>query len=180
MTVMRPADANETAEAWRFAITHKDGPVALVLTRQKLGFIDRTKYASAAGLDRGAYVLGDAEGGPPEVVLISSGSEVALIVEAREKLAAQGIRARAVSAPSLEVFERQGASYAAEVLPPGVPRVAIEAAHPMPWYRWIGDDGVVLGIERFGASAPYQTVYKALGITVDKLVETAARLARKA
>ncbi|AHG89069.1 transketolase [Gemmatirosa kalamazoonensis] len=180
MTVIRPADANETAEAWRFALKHTDGPVALVLTRQKLGFIDRAKYASAAGLDRGAYVLGDSEGGAPEVVLISSGSEVALVLEAREKLAAQGIRARAVSAPSLEVFGRQGAAYIAEVLPAGVPRVAIEAAHPMAWYRWIGDDGVVLGLTRFGASAPYQTVYKELGITVDKLVETAASLARKA
>jgi transketolase len=179
MTVVRPADANETAEAWRFALKHKDGPTALVLTRQKLGFIDRAKYASAAGLDRGAYVLGDAEGGAPEVVLLSSGSEVALIIEAREKLAAQGIRARVVSAPSLEIFERQGQAYIAEVLPPGVPRVAIEAAHPMAWYRWIGDDGVVLGLDRFGASAPYQTVYKELGITVDKLVEAAKRVAKR-
>jgi transketolase len=179
MTVVRPADANETAEAWRFALKHKDGPTALVLTRQKLGFIDRTKYNSAAGLDRGAYVLGDAEGGAPEVVLLSSGSEVALILEAREKLAAQGIRARAVSAPSLEIFERQGQAYIGEVLPPGVPRVAIEAAHPMAWYRWIGDDGVVLGLDRFGASAPYQTVYKELGITVDKLVEAAKRVAKR-
>ena len=150
-----------------------------MLTRQKLGFIDRAKYNSAAGLDRGAYVLGDADGGAPEVVLMSSGSEVALIIEAREKLAAQGVRARAVSAPSLELFERQGHAYIAEVLPAGVPRVAIEAAHPMAWYRWIGDDGVVLGLDRFGASAPYQTVYKELGITVDKLVEAAKRVAKK-
>jgi transketolase len=179
MTTVRPADAGETAEAWRFALKHQNGPVALVLTRQKLGFIDRTKYASAAGVARGAYVLGDAEGGAPEVVLMSSGSEVALVIEAREKLAAQGIRARAVSAPSLDVFGRQDASYIAEVLPPGVPRVAIEAAHPMSWYQWVGTDGVVLGLSRFGASAPYATVYKELGITVDKLVEAATKLARR-
>jgi transketolase len=180
MTVVRPADAGETAEAWRLALKHTKGPVALVLTRQKLGFIDRTKYASAAGVARGAYVLADTAGGAPEVVLMSSGSEVALVLEAAEKLAAQGIRARAVSAPSLEIFARQGAEYIAEVLPANVPRVAIEAAHPMSWYRWVGGDGVVLGLDRFGASAPYTTVYTALGIPVDKLVDAAKQLARKA
>jgi transketolase len=176
MTVVRPADANETAEAWRLAMKHADGPVALVLTRQKLGFIDRTKYASAEGVARGAYVLGDAEGGDPQVVLMSSGSEVALILEAREKLAAQGIRARAVSAPSLELFAKQGMDYITDVLPPNVPRVAIEAAHPMSWFRWTGSDGVVLGLTRFGASAPYQAIYKELGITVDKVVDAAKEL----
>jgi transketolase len=172
LTVLRPADASETSEAWRVALTHTHGPVALVLTRQKLGLIDRTTYGAASGVARGAYVLQDAEGGAPQVVLMSSGSEVALVLEAAEKLSAQGIRARAVSVPSMELFAAQDASYRDTVLPRGVPRVAIEAAHPMSWYKLVGD-GVVLGIERFGASAPYQRIYTELGLTVDKLIEAA-------
>jgi transketolase len=179
MTVVRPADANETAEAWRVALTHTRGPVALVLTRQKLGFIDRETYG-AADVARGAYVLADADGGAPDVVLMSSGSEVALVIEARTRLAEQGVRARVVSVPSLELFAAQDEGYRDGVLPRGVPRVAIEAAHPMPWYRWVGGDGVVLGIERFGASAPYARVYEELGITVDKLVDAAKRVAGRA
>jgi transketolase len=178
LTVVRPADATETAEAWKVAVTHRDGPVALVLTRQKLGFIDRTKYASAEGLARGAYVLRDAEGGAPQVVLMSSGSEVALVLEAARALEAEGVRARAVSVPSMELFARQDAAYRASVLPAGVPRVAIEAAHPMSWYKLAGDGGVVLGIERFGASAPYQRIYEELGLTVDKLVAAAKSVVR--
>jgi transketolase len=176
MTVIRPADASETAEAWRLALGHHDGPVALVLTRQKLSFIDRSVYASASGTLKGAYVLADAKGGAPQVVLMSSGSEVALVLEAQKKLEAEGIRARAVSMPSLEVFARQDSTYRDSVLIPGVPRVAMEAAHPMSWYQWIGDNGIILGIDRFGASAPYQTIYKELGLTVDKLVEAAKQL----
>jgi transketolase len=173
LTVIRPADAGETAEAWRTAITHARGPVALVLTRQKLGLIDRTAYASAAGVARGAYVLKDAEGGAPQVVVMGSGSEVALAIEAGERLAADGVRARVVSVPSMELFAAQDAAYQGSVLPAGVPRVAIEAAHPMSWQRLVGADGVVLGIDRFGASAPYQRVYEELGLTVDKLVAAA-------
>ncbi|HEX6597885.1 MAG TPA: transketolase, partial [Gemmatimonadaceae bacterium] len=173
ITVIRPADATETAEAWKAAIRHEGGPVCLVLTRQKLGFIDRKVYASAEGVSKGAYVLADAEGGDPQVVLLSSGSEVALIITAREKLKEQGVRTRVVSMPSMELFERQSAEYQASVLPKGVPRVSIEAAATMPWYRWIGPDGVVLGIDRYGASAPYEKVYDELGVTVDKVVEAA-------
>ena len=176
LTLIRPADATETAEAWRVAIQHADGPVCLVLTRQKLGYIDREKYASAAGVAKGAYVLADVKDGAPQVVLMSSGSEVALIMAAAEKLAERGVSARVVSMPSHELFARQSASYRESVLPAGVPRVAIEAAHPMSWYRWVGDNGVVLGIDRFGASAPYETIYEELGITVDKLVDAAERL----
>lgn len=179
MTLIRPADASETAEAWRAALKHKTGPVALVLTRQKLSFIDRTKYASAAGLARGAYVLADAPGGTPEVVLMSSGSEVALVLDAQKKLEADGVRARAVSMPSHELFARQDETYRNSVLPKGVKRIAMEAAHPMSWYRWVGDDGVILGIERFGASAPAATIYTHVGITVDRLVETAKKLVGK-
>src|SRR5690242_12723656 len=173
IVVIRPADATETAEAWKAAIRHEGGPVCLVLTRQKLGFIDRKVYASAEGLSKGAYVLADAEGGDPQVVLLSSGSEVALVITAREKLKEQGVRTRVVSMPSMELFERQSAEYQASVLPKGVPRVSIEAAATMPWYRWIGPDGVVLGIDRYGASAPYEKVYDELGVTVDKVVEAA-------
>ena len=179
MTLIRPADAAETAEAWRAALRHKDGPVALVLTRQKLSFIDRSKYAPANGLARGAYVLADVPGGTPEIVLISSGSEVTLILDAQKKLEADGIRARAVSMPSHELFARQDKTYQESVLPKGVKRIAMEAAHPMSWYRWVGDDGVILGIERFGASAPAATIYTHLGVTVDHMVETAKRLVGK-
>jgi len=176
LVVLRPADATETAEAWRVALTHTDGPVCLVLTRQKLGYIDRTKYASAAGVAKGGYVVADVKGGAPQVVLMSSGSELALAMSAAEKLAERGVQARVVSLASHELFAAQPDSYRESVLPPGVPRVAIEAAHPMSWYRWVGDNGVVLGVERFGASAPYEKIYEELGITVDKLVAAAERL----
>ncbi|MFL5552765.1 MAG: transketolase [Gemmatimonadaceae bacterium] len=179
MTVIRPADASETAEAWRAALKHKEGPVALVLTRQKLSFIDRSKYAAASGLARGAYVLADPAGGAPQIVLMSSGSEVALILDAQKKLEAEGIRARAVSMPSHELFARQDQAYRDSVLPRGIKRIAMEAAHPMSWYKWVGDDGVILGIERFGASAPAAEIYKHLGITVDHMVDTAKRLVGK-
>jgi len=179
MTLIRPADASETAEAWRVALKHKKGPVALVLTRQKLSFIDRTKYASASGLARGAYILADPPGGAPEVVLISSGSEVGLILDAQKKLEADGIRARTVSMPSHEIFARQDESYRNAVLPKGIRRVAMEAAHPMSWYRWVGDDGIILGLERFGASAPAARIYTELGLTVDRVVETAKQLVGK-
>ena len=176
ITVIRPADATETAEAWKVAIRHADGPVCLVLTRQKLGFIDRKVYASAEGVEKGAYVLADAEGGDPQVVLLSSGSEVALIITAREKLSAQGVRTRVVSMPSHELFAEQSAEYQLSVLPRGVPRVSIEAAASMPWYRWVGSNGVVIGIDRYGASAPYEKVYEELGMTVEKIVEAAKML----
>jgi transketolase len=178
MTLIRPADASETAEAWRAALKHK-GPVALVLTRQKLPFIDRSKYASASGLARGAYVLADSPGGAPQIVLMSSGSEVSLILDAQKKLEADGIRARAVSVPSHELFARQDQAYRDSVLPKGVKRIAMEAAHPMSWYRWVGDDGVIIGIERFGASAPAPVIYSHLGITADRMVETARKLVGK-
>jgi transketolase len=180
LTVLRPADATETAEAWRTTMAHVDGPVCLVLTRQKLGYIDRTKYASAAGVAQGGYAVLDAPDGAPQVVLLSSGSELALAIGAAEKLAERGVRARVVSMASHELFARQPASYRESVLPAGVPRVAIEAAHPMSWYRWVGDSGVVLGVERFGASAPYERIYEELGLTVDKLVDAAERLVAEA
>ena len=176
MTLIRPADANETAVAWRVAVEH-DGPVALVLTRQKLPFMDQTVFGSAEGVAKGAYVLADPPGTKaPQVVLMSSGSEVSLIVQAHQRLAEAGIASRAVSVPSMELFERQTEEYRQHVLPVGVPRVAIEAAHPMSWYKWVGTDGVVIGLERFGASAKYEKIYEGLGITAAKVVEAARGL----
>lgn len=176
LVVLRPADASETAEAWRTAINHRTGPVALVLTRQKLGFIDRTENASAAGVAKGGYVLRDPQDGQhPQVVLMSSGSEVALALEAARRLAADGVPARVVSMASFELFAAQDDDYRNAVLPPGIPRVAIEAAHPMPWYRYVSPSSVMVGLSRFGASAPYQRVYEELGITADALVREARR-----
>jgi transketolase len=124
-------------------------------------------------------VLADAPGGTPEVVLISSGSEVALILDAQKKLEADGVRARAESMPSHEIFARQDQAYRDSVLPKGVKRIAMEAAHPMSWYRWVGDDGVIIGLQRFGASAPAATIYQHLSITVDHMVDTAKKLVGK-
>src|SRR6185503_8260844 len=170
MTVIRPADANEVVEAWRAAIQHNSGPVALVLTRQKVSVVDRTKYGAASGLHRGGYVLADAPSGKPNVVLMGTGSEVELVLGAYEQLKANGQQPRAVSMPCLEYFAKQPEGYRDSVLPPGVPRIAVEAAAPQSWYRWVGDKGVIMGIERFGASAPYQRIYKELGLTVDAVV----------
>jgi transketolase len=179
LTVLRPADSTETAVAWKIAVRHARGPVCLVLTRQKLPFIDRSKYASADGVEKGGYIIVDAEGGKPDVVLLSSGSEVSLIMTARETLAATGVKARVVSMASHELFALQSAEYRASVLADGVPRVAIEAAHPMSWYRWVGSNGVVIGIDRYGASAPFETLYMEYGITTEKVVEAARGLVKK-
>jgi transketolase len=179
MTVIRPADPTETAEAWRAAIRHEHGPVALVLTRQKVSVIDRAKFGSAAGLHRGAYVLADAPGGEPQVLLLATGSEVEIALSAYERLLMDGVAARVVSMPCLEYFAAQPRDYRDSVLPPSVlHRVAIEAAAPQPWYRWVGDRGAIIGIERFGASSPYQRIYKEFGLTVDRVVAEAKLLAQ--
>jgi transketolase len=180
LLVIRPADATETAVAWQTAVNYEKGPIALVLTRQKLGYIDRSAgsgFGAAAGLAQGAYVLEDPPSGTkPKVVLLSSGSEVGLIVSAKKKLADAGVPARVVSMPCMELFRQQPTSYQQTVLPPGIPRVSIEAAHPMSWYEWVGSHGAVLGLSRFGASAPYEKIYEHLGMTVDKVVEAARGL----
>ncbi|PYO96695.1 MAG: transketolase [Gemmatimonadetes bacterium] len=179
LVVIRPADPAETVEAWRAAILRREGPVALVLTRQKVAALDRTKYAPANGLRLGGYVLADAPGGKPSLVLIATGSEVELALGAYERLAAERIAARVVSMPSMELFARQPLEYRDAVLPPAVTaRLAIEAASPQPWYRWVGETGAVLGIERFGASAPYQRIYQEFGLTVDNVVRRAKELLR--
>jgi transketolase len=180
LVLIRPADANETAVAWRVAIESRDHPVALALTRQNVPNLDRNQFAPAEGLRRGAYVLADAPGGKADVVLIGTGSEVALVVAARQKLAEQNIQARVVSMPSWELFELQPRDYRESVLPRSIrPRLAVEAGLPQGWHRYVGDGGDIIGIERFGASAPGNVVMEKLGFTVNHVVERAVALLGK-
>jgi transketolase len=173
MTVIRPADANETIEAWRVAL-QTPGPVALSLSRQALPTLDRAKYAPADGLARGGYVLADAEGGAPDVILMASGSEVILCVEAQDKLAAQGVGARVVSMPCWELFEAQDPEYRQSVLPSGITaRVAVEAAAPLGWDRYAGLTGEIIAMRSFGASAPIKDVMRHFGFTTEHVVEAA-------
>jgi len=179
LIVLRPCDANETAEAWRVAIESRKRPVILALTRQNVPTLDRAKLAAAEGLRRGAYVLADAPNGKPDMILIASGSEVSLILAAKEKLAEQKIQARVVSMPSWELFGAQSREYRESVLPPSIrSRLAVEAALPQGWHRYVGDDGDIIGIERFGASAPGNVVMEKLGFTVTHVVERALALRR--
>jgi transketolase len=165
LTVLRPADASETVEAWRVALSRR-GPVALVLTRQKVPTLDRTVCAPAAGVGKGAYVLAEETGDGLQVVLLASGSEVQPALEARDLLQADGVATRVVSVASMELFREQPTAYRDAVLPPAVrARVAIEAAHPMAWREWVGDHGAVIGMERFGASAPSERLFEVFGFT---------------
>ena len=168
-TVLRPADANETAAAWRFAVTH-DGPVGLVLTRQDLPILDAERIPNDA-IGRGAYVLEDPDR-TPDVVLLATGSEVHLALNAAMTLADEDVAARVVSMPSMERFEEQPDSYRHDVLPPGVPTVAVEAGTTRGWHHLVGDDGAVIGLDRFGLSGPGEAVYEELGFTVDHVVDT--------
>jgi transketolase len=172
LTFIRPADATETAEAWKAALKHTSGPVALALTRQKLPIIDRTRYAPASGLHRGAYVLAESEGGAPDVVIIATGSEVSPSLGAREILQSKGIRTRVVSMPSWEFFSLQPAEYRESVIPKSARlRVSVEAAVSFGWERWVGEDGLIIGLDRFGASAPYEVLMKEFGFTPEKVAE---------
>jgi transketolase len=179
LVVIRPADANETAEAWRVALEYGNGPVALLLSRQNLPILDRADMAPAAGLRQGAYVLADSEG-PPSVILIASGSEIEIALDARRHLAAQGVQARVVSMPSWELFEQQSPEYKAEVLPPAVTaRLAVEAGVTMGWERYVGTQGDVVGLNRFGASAPYKALYEQFGFTGENVALRALALLDK-
>jgi transketolase len=172
LLVVRPADANETTEAWRIALERRDGPVALILTRQGLPILDREELGSADGVRRGAYVLLDPPRGKPEALILASGSEVALALEAGRALTSEGRRVRVVSMPCLELFAAEPQAYRDQILPPAVGvRVAIEAAHPQPWWRWVGDEGDVIGLDHFGASAPYKRIYQEFGLTAAAIVE---------
>jgi transketolase len=180
MMVIRPSDAAETVEAWRVALRHTGGPVGLVLTRQKLPVLDRTLLASSRGLAQGAYILAEAGEFPPQVILIATGSEVSLALEAQARLAGDGIRSRVVSMPCWELFERQPESYRETVLPPGVrARVSIEAAAPFGWERYVGAEGAIIGVADFGASAPGPVVMREFGFTTEHVVETAQRLLKR-
>jgi transketolase len=177
LVVLRPADANEVVEAYRYILQLRHQPAVLALSRQPLPTFDRAKYASAAGVARGAYVMADAAGGPPEIILIASGSEVSLIVEAHEALTAKGVRSRIVSMPSWDIFEHQPQSYRAEVLPPSVKaRLAVEQASALGWERYVGDQGRVIGMKAFGASAPLKELQRKFGFEPEKVVAAALEM----
>ena len=174
LLVIRPADANETAEAWRYTLEHRDGPVALLLTRQGLPVLDQNKYGSAANLRKGAYVLVGTD--KPDVLLLASGSEVSIALDAREKLAADGISASAVSMPCWELFEKQEQAYKDSVLPPETKaRVGIEAGVELGWGKWLGDKGIFIGMSSFGASAPYKVCFEKFGITAEAVIAAAKK-----
>jgi len=176
MLVVRPSDATETVEAWRVALSHRDGPVGLVLTRQKLPVIDRTALAPASGLAKGGYVLAE-HGAAPDVIVIATGSEVSLALAAHEVLGRDGIASRVVSMPSWELFEAQPRAYRDAVLPPHVrARVSVEAASPFGWERYVGLEGVIIGVDRFGASAPGPVLMREYGFTAEHIVAAAKTL----
>lgn len=176
LTVIRPSDAAETVEAWRQAVNNSGGPTALILSRQKLPAIDRNKYAAAEGLARGGYILRDCKK-DPDIIIVATGSEVSIALEAAEKLSEKGIDARVVSMASVELFERQTGEYREKVLPTGkTPRLIVEAGHIMGWDRCLGERGAIIGMTRFGASAPGDTLMKKFGFTADNIVQKAIEL----
>jgi transketolase len=177
LTVIRPADACETVEAWRATLLNRQGPTALLFTRQTLPILNQTELAAADNLRQGGYVLWDSSEVGPQVILIGTGSEVAIALDAGQKLAAEGTRVRVVSLPSWELFDRQPADYRNKVLPPEVRnRVAVEAGIRLGWEHYVGLDGAVVGMDRFGASAPADILYEKFGITVGKVVEAVKAL----
>lgn len=177
MTVIRPADANETIEAWKAAIKNQTGPTMLVLTRQGLPVLDRERYASAELLHKGAYVLSPEQNAEPDVILIGTGSEVHLLLQAQDELRKDKIDARVVSMPSWEIFEQQSKSYKDEVFPPSIHRrLAVETGSSLGWHRWVGDRGALITIDHFGASAPYKEIFKQFGFTTENIVKKAREL----
>jgi transketolase len=180
MLVLRPGDANEVVEAYKVIMQHKHGPASLVLTRQAVPTLDRSKYAPASGVARGAYVLADASDGKPELILMASGSEVSLCIAAFEKLTAGGVKVRVVSMPSWELFERQDAAYKESVFPANVTaRVSVEMASTFGWERYVGPKGKIIGMRTFGASAPLKDVLKKFGFELDNVVAAAKEVLGK-
>ncbi len=174
LMLLRPADANETVEAWKIAVAHTEGPVGLVFTRQKLPIFDRSTLAPAAGTAKGAYVLADCAAGPPKLILIATGSEVSIALEAHNQLTREGVASRVVSMPCWDLFQAQPQSYKDMVLPPGVKaRVSVEAGSPLGWERYVGLEGAIIGLNRFGASAPGEIVMRELGFTPEHIVKVA-------
>jgi transketolase len=179
LTVIRPCDANETVEAWKAALTRTSCPTALVLTRQKVSTLDRTKLSSAAGLAQGAYVLADAPSGKPEVILIATGSEVHLALKAREILVKEGVETRVVSMPSWELFMEQTQQYRDSVLPPKIEaRLSIEAGVTFGWEKWLGSRGQAIGLDHFGASAPEPVLMEQFGFSPSAIAQKAQSLLR--
>ena len=177
LVLLRPADANEVVEAYRYVLGLRHQPAALVLSRQPLPTFDRTRYAAASGLAQGAYMMADAPGGQPEVILIASGSEVSLAIAAHETLTNQGVRSRVVSMPSWDIFEHQPQSYRDSVLPPGVTaRVAIEQGSVLGWERYVGPSGRIIGMQTFGASAPLKELLRNFGFDPERVVATAKEM----
>ncbi|RMG02112.1 MAG: transketolase, partial [Nitrospirae bacterium] len=175
---IRPADANEAREAWKVALNHKDGPVGLILSRQKLPVIDRRRYASPSGISRGAYVIADS-GKTPQIILIASGSEVHIALSAYEELLKKAIDARVVNMASFALFENQSERYKNSVLPPDIRnRIAIEAGVSLPWYKYVGLEGKIIGVDRFGASAPYKTIFEKYGLTVERVIKESLKMIR--
>ena len=174
LIVLRPADANEVAEAWKVVMRQHHSPAVLVLTRQAVPTIDREKYASAAGVSRGAYVLADTSGGKPDVLLVGTGSEVALCLEAHEQLKAEGIKSRVISMPSWELFDDQPQEYRDSVFPPDVTaRVSVEQASTFGWAKYVGNTGCSIGMRSFGASAPLKDLARKFGFTPEHIVGAA-------
>ncbi len=180
LVVIRPADANEVTEAWKVAISRRNGPTALILTRQAIPVLDRSIYAPADGLHKGAYVLADMGDSEPELILMASGSEVCLITEAGARLASEGVNVRLISFPSWELFKAQDENYQNQVLPPGIKaRLSVEAGISQGWDRWVGDLGGSISVDRFGASAPYKIIFENFGLTVDNVFYMAHQLLSK-
>jgi transketolase len=180
LTVIRPADANETVQAWLAALNNHHGPVALALTRQSLPTLDREKYGPAEGLHQGAYILSEAQGGKPDIILMASGSEVEIVLAAAEMLTEKKMAVRVVSMPSWELFEKQPEEYRRQVLPADIKaKIAVEAASPQGWDRYVGDMGEIIGLDHFGASAPYNILYEQFGITAEHVVEKAMALVKR-
>jgi transketolase len=180
MMILRPGDASEVVEAYKVILQHTHGPSSLVLTRQAVPTLDRTRYAPASGVVRGAYVLADSAGGKPDVILMASGSELSLCVDACEKLKAEGVKARVVSMPCWELFEQQDAAYKANVLPPSVTaRVSVEMASTFGWERYVGARGKMVGMHSFGASAPLKDLLKKFGFTAEYVVAAAREVLGK-
>jgi len=180
LVLLRPCDANEVVEAYRYVMQLRHQPAMLALSRQPLPTLDRDKYASAAGVARGAYVLADAPDGKPEVILIASGSEVSLCVGVHEELAAEGIRSRVVSMPSWDIFEHQTQAYRDSVLPPHITaRVAVEQASTFGWERYVGWSGRVIGMRTFGASAPLKELQRKFGFAPERVTEVVRELLGK-
>jgi transketolase len=181
LIVLRPADANEVVEGWRVIMQQRHETVALVLTRQALPTFDRTKYASAAGVAKGAYVLADASNGKPDAILMATGSEVALCVGAYEKLSGEGKKVRVVSMPSWEIFEKQPKSYRDSVLPPDVTaRVSVEQGSVLGWDKYVGPNGKMIGMRTFGASAPIKELQRKFGFEPDQVVAAVNEVLQRA